>query len=314
MYGDGRQKIYNDTPINRNTILQILQDAWNIHEQNVADMKYLIRFFKGKQDILKRAKANNSEINNKVVLNYANSSVRNIVGYTFGKPIQFIPRIGDNKDQIKRLSDIFEYENAYTIDNEVAFDASITGLGYFCTLPSSEITSDFMPEIPIKLASLNAMNTFVIQSASIGEPVRLTCTYWVDNNAADKNIYTYFTAFTETEVYTIKSRANGSLAALTTDNEILEDVNVLGINPIQQVWNNKFLMGDFEVAISVLNALNQIASDSLNDVENVIKSLLVIINSELDKNTTEAVRRNRVLELLGSPRNTGRCKIYIPAA
>lgn len=68
------------------------------------------------------------------------------------------------------------------------------------------------------------------------------------------------------------------------------------------VQNNNFLMGDFEVAISVLNALNQIASDSVNDVENVIKSLLVIINSELDDNVTSQAKKNRILELLGAPR------------
>ena len=62
-------------------------------------------------------------------------------------------------------------------------------------------------------------------------------------------------------------------------------------------------MGDFEVAISVLDALNQIASDSVNDVENVIKSLLVIINSELDDNTAQSAKKNRILELLGAPRS-----------
>ena len=70
-------------------------------------------------------------------------------------------------------------------------------------------------------------------------------------------------------------------------------------------------MGDFEVAISVLNALNQIASDSVNDVENVIKSLLVIINSELDQDVAANAKKNRILELLGAPRNKCRCKILI---
>ena len=66
------------------------------------------------------------------------------------------------------------------------------------------------------------------------------------------------------------------------------------------VQNNNFLMGDFETAISVLNALNQIASDSVNDIENVIKSLLVIINAELNKETTEKVKKNRILEIVGN--------------
>ena len=290
--GKGRLRIFDDREINRENLIQILFDALNIHRINVHDMKYLLDYYKGQQDILKRNAPSTSDINNKVVLNYAHSSIRDIIGYTFGKPIQFIPRKTKYKQEIEKLSDIFEYENVSTTDNEVATFAGICGLGYMCTLPSKDLNSDSMPDIPISINNLDVLTTFVIQSSSIGHPVRLSCTYWTDKK------YTYFTVFTDTQIFYIKSAGNGTLSS--TRNEIVEDVNILGLNPIQIVENNNFLMGDFEVAISVLNALNQIASDSVNDVENVIKSLLVIINSELE-GKTEDVKKNRVLELLGAP-------------
>lgn len=291
--GKGRRRIYDDREINKDTIVQIIFDALNIHRLNVIDMKYLIDYYKGNQDILKRTAPSTSEINNKVVLNYAYSSVRDIVGYTFGKPVQIIPRKTKYRKEVQSLSDIFEYENSSTIDNEVATFSAICGMSYICTLPSKELSSDFMPEIPIKINTLDVLSTFVIHSSDIGNPVRLSCTYWSDK----KN--TYFTAFTDTQIFYIKSEGRNTLSG--TRNEVIEDVNILGLNPIQLVQNNNFLMGDFEVAISVLNALNQIASDSVNDVENVIKSLLVIINSELDDNVTANAKKNRILELLGAP-------------
>ncbi|MBQ9298764.1 MAG: phage portal protein [Clostridia bacterium] len=292
--GKGRRRIFDDREINKDTIIQILFDALNIHRLNVIDMKYLIDYYKGNQDILKRAAPSTSEINNKVVLNYAHSSVRDIVGYTFGKPVQIIPRKSKYRKDIKNLSDIFEYENSSTVDNEVATYAAICGISYLCTLPSKDISSDYMPDVPLAISNLDVLSTFVIQSSKIGNPVRLSCTFWTDKK------YTYFTAFTDTQVFRIKSQGNGTLSG--TKNEIQEDVNIIGLNPIQLVQNNNFLMGDFEVAISVLDALNQIASDSVNDVENVIKSLLVIINSELDTSEASNVKKNRVLELLGTPR------------
>lgn len=291
--GKGRRRIFDDREINKDTIIQILFDALNVHRLNVADMKYLINYYKGQQDILKREAPSTSDINNKVVLNYAHSSVRDIVGYTFGKPIQIIPRKAKYRKEIKNLSDIFEYENSSTVDNETATFAAICGLAYFCVLPSKDISSDYMPDIPISINNLDVLSTFAVQSSKIGNPVRLTCTYWTDK----KN--TYFTVFTDTQVFYIKSNGNNTLSG--TRNEIIEDVNLIGLNPIQMVQNNNFLMGDFEVAISVLNALNQIGSDSVNDVENVIKSLLVIINSELDTNVAESAKKNRILELLGAP-------------
>ena len=299
MVGKGRKRIIDDREINEKTILQILSDAFVIHKKNISDMKYLINYYKGKQDILKRVAPSTSGINNKTVLNYAYSSERDIIGYTFGKPIQIIPRKGKSRTDIKKLNDLMEYENSSTVDNEVALLAGITGIGYFYTLPSEEISSDYMPEIPISINHADVFNTFVIQSAKVGNPVRLSCNYWTDKHAQK----TYFTCYTEKEIYKIESDGINTINGILDRNIVTKEKNPLGLNPIQMVQNNLFLMGDFEVAISVLNAINQLASDSLNDVENVIKSLLVIINSELEDDTIENVKKNRILELLGQPRS-----------
>ena len=86
--GNGRRRIIIDDEINRDTIIKVLQDAMTIHLQNVTEMNYLIDYYKGKQQILHRENPYASDINNKVVLNYAYSSVRDIVGYTFGKMLK----------------------------------------------------------------------------------------------------------------------------------------------------------------------------------------------------------------------------------
>lgn len=193
--GLGRRRIFDDREINKDTIIEIIFDALNIHRLNVIDMKFLIDYYKGKQNILKREAPSTSNINNKLVLNYAYSSSRDIIGYTFGKPIQIIPRKAKYRKEIKLLGDIFEYENSNTIDNEVATFASICGIGYFCSLPSKEISSDYMPDIPVSLYNLDVLNTFVVYSSEIGHPIRLSCTYWSD----DKN--TYFKVFTDTQIF-----------------------------------------------------------------------------------------------------------------
>lgn len=292
MIGQGRKRIIIDKEVNQNTILSILLDAWNYHKDNVKDMKYLINYYKGQQDISKRQPSYTSGINNKITVNYAYSSVRDIVGYTFGKPVQVLQRKCKYKKDIEKIADILEYENSNTIDNEVATMAAITGIGYLCTLPTKELYSDYMPDVPIKLNSLDIFSTFVVQSAEMGNPVILSCTYYTDKE------YTYFLCFTETEVYRIKCRGKNSLGI---NAEVIDvDINPIGLNPIIMVQNNNFLMGDFETAISVLNALNQIASDSVNDIENVIKSLLVIINAELNDKTAQKVKDNRILEIVGN--------------
>ena len=293
MIGQGRRKIIIDKEINRNTILDVLNEAWSYHLENVRDMKYLIDYYKGQQDIQKRESNYSSGIDNKVTVNYAYSSIRDLVGYTFGKPTQIIQRKTKYKKDIERIADIMEYENSSTVDNEVATMAAITGIGYLCTLPTDELISDYMPDVPVKINSLDILSTFVIQSAKMGNPVVLSCTYYTDK------INTYFLCFTDNEIYRITCKGRNTLS-LKASEVIDVDINPIGLNPIIMVQNNAFLMGDFETAISVLNALNQIASDSVNDIENVIKSLLVIINAELDSKTTEKVKKNRILEIVGN--------------
>lgn len=298
LVGNGRKRIIFEDEINRDTIIEVLQKAMTIHLQNQKEMQYLIDYYKGKQSILNRANPYASDINNKVVLNYAYSSVRDIVGYTFGKDAEITQRKFKSKEDVETLSDIFNYENSSIADTEAATMAAITGIGYQSTLPTEELDSDYMPDIPIKINSLSPLTTFVVQSAKIGNPIRLSCTYWTDLNGK----YTYFTAFTDTECYHIRAKANGTMASIIGDNEILDVIpNIIGLNPISMIQNNAFLMGDFEIAITVLDALNQIASDSVNDVENVIKSLLVVINAELEDGASKDIKENRILELVGNP-------------
>lgn len=292
MIGQGRRKIIIDKEINRDTIIQVLLEAWSDHRENVKDMKYLINYYKGQQDIRNRQTSYTSGIDNKITVNYAYSAVRDLVGYTFGKPSQIIQRKTRYKKDIEKIADIMEYENSSTVDNEVATMAAITGIGYLCTLPTTELYSDYMPDIPLKINSLDIFSTFVIHSAKMGNPAVLSCTYYTDK------INTYFLCFTDNEIYRITCRGINSLSLEAQ--LIEEDINPLGLNPIIMVQNNNFLMGDFEVAISVLNALNQIASDSVNDIENVIKSLLVIINAELNAETSKKVKENRILEIVGN--------------
>ena len=153
--GKGRKRIIIDAEINRNTILDVLQKAWAIHLLNVNDMKYLIDYYKGTQDIEERQSSYTSGINEKVTLNYAYSSVRDIVGYTFGKPTQLIQRKVKNRKDLEKIADILEYENSSLADHETATLTAITGVGYLCTLPTEEVLSDYMPAVPVKINSLD---------------------------------------------------------------------------------------------------------------------------------------------------------------
>lgn len=81
---------------------------------------------------------------------------------------------------------------------------------------------------------------------------------------------------------------------------VTTEINPVGKDPITMLENSLFLTGDWEQAISVMNASNLVASDSLNDIEGTIRSLLVILGTEFqdgDDASLKKIKDNRLLTL-----------------
>lgn len=283
----GRQRIILDyTEVTPDNVVEVLQKANYIHGQNRRDCNYLIKYFLGDQDILYRPSPETSNVNNKTVVNFAYPITREIVGYTFGNAIEFVAKNSDKQEEVTKLSDMMEYENSYYHDICNALYGSICGVSYAITLPSPDITKDNTPEIPFIMDSLDPRNTFVVQSNEIGNPQIMSCNVITRNDG--KREYVCYTNKYKMVV------SNGMKTVTTEDNPI-------GLDPITMIENSLFLTGDWEQAISVMNAANLVASDSLNDIEGTIRALLVIIGSELDEEddtNLKKIKKDRILNLI----------------
>lgn len=284
----GRKRIFlNYDEVTPENFLEVFSKAKALHRPNQQDCEYLINMFLGKHDILKRPDPNTSNINNKTVVNYAFPITRQIVGYTFGNPIELIQKSTDKQESVQELSDIFSYEDVYSTDICAAVYASICGLAYEITLPSSDINKDNTPEIPIIIDYLDPRYTFVVQTTNVGNKQIMSCLETCDSEGNNKK----YTCFTDKYKFIV----NGE-----TDDVTVEK-NPIGLDPITMIENSVFLTGDWEQAISVMNALNLVTSDSLNDIEGTIKSLLVLIGCELDDGdeALKTIRDKRLLTIAG---------------
>lgn len=283
----GRQRILLDyeevTPQN---VIEVLEKATEIHESNASDCDYLINYFLGDQDILYREESTTSSINNTTVVNYAFPITREIVGYTLGSPVELVAK-GDKQEQVQIINDSYDYESVNTTDMCAAIYASICGVGYYITLPSTEITKDNTPEIPLVVDYLDPRNTFVVQSNTIGTPQIMSCT--VITREDDSTLHICYT---------------DQYKMIVEDMEkVTVESNPIGKDPITMLENSLFLTGDWEQAISVMNATNLVASDSLNDIEGTIRSLLVITGAEFEdgqeSESLQTIKSNRLLTLVG---------------
>ena len=295
----GRQRILVDyTEVTSQNVIEILEKAEKIHEKNASDCDYLIQYFLGEQDILKREAASTSNTNNKVVVNYALPITREIVGYTLGSPVEFVAR-GDKQEEVQIINDSYDYESVNTTDMCAAIYASICGVGYYITLPSTEITKDNTPEIPLVVDYLDPRSTFVVQSNVIGTPQLMSCTI------IETEEVTYHIFYTDTNRFIVEN-----MEKVTTES------NPIGKDPITMLENSIFLTGDWEQAIGVMNATNLVASDSLNDIEGTIRSLLVITGTEFEEGkeseSLSNIKSNRLLTLVSPAGNNVDAKFISP--
>lgn len=281
----GRHKIILDyEEVTQENVVEVLQKAIPWHTRNVKDIEYLINYFLGDQDILRRSAPETSTVNNQVVVNYALPITREIVGYTFGNPVEYVQKDVGERTDVKTLTDVYDHVGSYLEDIITAIYSSICGVGYQITLPSEDISMDFVPDVPLQIKALHPSNTFCVFSNKIGNPLIMSCNIIHTENKGDLYI-----CYTDTEIFTVSNYYKS----------VESEVNAIGYNPITMFPNSIFMTGDWEQAISVMNASNTVASDSLNDIEGTIRSLLVLLGAEFenDDEGLSDVKRKRLLTL-----------------
>lgn len=282
----GRKKIILDyDEVTPDNVIEVLQKAIPWHSRNVRDCEYLIKYFLGDQDILRRSAPATSNINNQVVVNYAFPITREIIGYTYGNPTEYVQTDVGARTDVERISDIFKKAGATLKDTISQIYCSICGLGYQLTLPSDEISIDNTPKIPIKIEALHPVNTFVVFNNKAGNEQIMSCSIIHTENEGD-----IYICYTDNYIFTISNNMG----------DVQVETNPIGLDPITMYENAVFLTGDWEQAISVMNAENQVASDSLNDIESTIRSLLVLLNTEFEDDDTKLsdIKSKRLLTLV----------------
>lgn len=294
-YGKGRKLIIVDEEITPNTIKNVILNAWTTFTTNKYAIQELIDIYNGDQNKTYSVEGKAKVLENKTTINYNYSTVRTIVGYTYSQGAQIVQRKGSHLKDIEKLIDVLNYENTETKDTEAGTFASICGVSYLGVFPTKELYSDYMPDYPLVTLALDPRNTFVVCSPEPGNPVKLSVTYYVSK---EKN-KTIFYCYTDNICYKLECEGQD---VFSNSAKIVDMIpNPLGLNPIVMVKNNQFMQGDFELAIEVADAINMLAADALTDVDNVIKSLLVIMNAELNSDEAEKARKNKILQLIGQP-------------
>jgi SPP1 family phage portal protein len=270
----GRRVITTDAKeITSDNIVSELNEAFNTHSLNRGEIEYLWNYFKGKQPILQREKKVRPEICNRIVENRANEIVSFKVGYLCGEPIQYVGRNSDEKvsQAIAELNEMMFSENKATQDKEVVEWQHICGTAYRLVLPDDSGNED---EAPFEINTLDPRDTFVVYSSEVGNKPVFAVKYRI--NKENERIASVYT--------------QNRYWKLIDDKVVESQAHSLGMIPIFEYPANNSRQGAFEIVLPLLDAINTVASNRLDGVEQFIQAFIKFVNCDIDEEQFKALK------------------------
>lgn len=296
---------YVGDTLDEHTIAKELSKAIAIHNKNAAEHRGLRNIYLGRQEILNRPQGDRI-VNNKVCVNYAQAFTRDITGYTYGSGVQYVARDAANIEAVDELNKYIRAENKDAIIKSIGDEQSIGGRGFLGVFPDTVEKN----EVPFEFVEYDPADTEVVYSSyNPNTPVFAWTRYTATVDAQNINV---FNVWTNDRQYTIQS---DSLSEISFDNLIWSSFSIngnektafpyrphlLGEIPIVEYANNQFRLGDWECAVSLFNAINSLASDSINDVEQTVTSYLALFGVDPEEVDWENIRKNKLFIFNGVP-------------
>lgn len=293
----GRKMIFTDyDEITPKNVLDVINKAFPIHMQNVADEIFLFAYVAGDQPILKREKPIREEINEKVAVNIANRIKNFKVGYEYSNPITYvqageiqalkgklqkiISRIFKKDESIKddyritALNEMLREQSKSSKDALLADSFKTCGLGYRLIMPN-ENEDDLSL---FKITTLNPMMAFVVYKNDAFREPMLGVSYSVLDNGEIK-----IGAWSKKNYFEI---SRGGFVS-DCDSGMVVKPWAYGEIPVIEYSNDRNILGNsfacFEPVISILDELNTVNSDRANDISQFVQALLWFHNCQLDE-------------------------------
>ena len=275
-YMSGRRIIKTSvTEITEKNVVDVLMKALTTHELNRSEIDYLWNYYRGDQPIINRVKENRPEICNKIVENRANEIVSFKVGYLCGEPIQYVSRNGNEQtvQAINTLNEMMFAEDKASQDQEIVEWQMICGTAFRLVLPDEPGDED---EAPFEMYTLDPRDTFIVYSNEVGNKPIMAVKYSKDDNERY-----HYSIYTENYYYLVD---DGIL------NKEKSKPHALDMIPIFEYPANNARLGSFEIVLPLLDAINNVESNRIDGIEQIIQAFIKFVNCDITAEDFEALK------------------------
>ena len=246
-------------------------------------------YYKGEHNVLLRKPKRKNDPCNNVVCNYAKYITDIGSGFLIGEPVSYQSEENDLTD----LLGWFKAAEVDVQDNDNAEDQSIYGVAYELVYMSSDKSPT------PKTASIHPSQGFVIYNNTV-ELQPVAGVYYCETRDTTTQQVNGYKVEVSTDKQYIRFRVTADYAL---DGEVTTENNPFGMVTLIEIYNNRFLQGDFEQLISLIDGYNKQQSNRIDDKEAFVNSLMVLKGQTLGDTSDEkaetvrSIKENGVVEL-----------------
>lgn len=275
--------IYTDVPeITAFNVVDVLKKAMETHRKNRDEIDYLYRYRKGEQPIWTREKNVRPEIKNIIIENRADEIVSFKTGYQAGEPLQYVCVNSD-----EGTSDDFRLFNQCMMSADKAaedlrlFEWLFTcGTAYRMILPNPYFDED---RPPFEIYTLDPRDSFVVYSGMLGKKPMMGVNYITREDST--NVYSCYTDRMYFKVVGDKLEV--------AEYHAMGDINII------EYPHGETRLGAFEIVIPMLDAINNVASNRLDAIEQFVQAIMVFKNLKVRKDDLKDLKDEGAIEVEG---------------
>ena len=295
----GRKKILTDLRFTGN-LPQDISIAKNIikttisqHEENVVVMQKLINYYYNTTEILNKVKTSQPAINNKISIGYPSIASTNKKSYTLSNAPKFVSRNPEKQHLVKLFNDSLDDDSYHNKTMQMALNASMTGLGYKYIKIAND--DELKEGIFFKtVGDIDPLSTYCVYANDISKEKVCAIQFYTkseykdDRKIKDVKIYSVWSKY---HYFEFKYELNDYVLTKEPFRLLYNKI------PIVENVRTQDRVGDYELGLDIINAINALASSRVDDVQQNVDN--VIILRDIDTESEGALERIKDLISIG---------------
>lgn len=251
------------------------------HITEYAKLNNLYDYYKGQHKILKRSFTDSSKPNNKIVNPFCQYITDMITGYFMGVPVTYNT---EDENYINAIKEVFDRNDEQAQNADLAKNTSIFGKTYELLYLNEKTELCFVP--------LDPRETFLIKDDTINNNPLYGIRHYEVEDVVNKSKTVKVEVYTDSQIFYYNKSENG--LALTD-----VKLHAFGEVPIIEYLNNTEELGDFENVITLVDAYDLMASDSVNSMEYFADAYLLLIGMTAEPDDIAKMKEKRVISVDG---------------